>query len=180
MLDKLNPTLSTPASRKKTGFTHESTKAATVEWYTPAWVLERIGIERYSMDVCSPGGHLTNVPADTHLTVIEDGLTTPWHGTVWMNPPYTGIAPWMEKLADHGDGIALVFARPDSKWFQAALEKATVVCFISGRIRFIDGRTGVMATGTPGAGSALLAFGEPAAEAVLKSELGVCVRPTII
>lgn len=171
---------STPASRKKAGFTHESTKAATVEWYTPAFVFEALGFNetdrRFSMDVCSPGGHLTHVPADTHLTIVEDGLATPWHGTVWMNPPYTGIAPWMAKLADHGDGVALVFARPDTKWFQAALAKATVVCFVAGRISFINGLTR-QAKGTPGTGSALFAFGETAAAALLQSDLGYCVRP---
>lgn len=167
-----------PASRKKAGFTHESTHAATVEWWTPRWLLNRIGIESYSMDVCSPGGHLTHVPADTHLTIVEDGLATPWHGTVWCNPPYgKETAKWMVKLADHGDGIALVFARPDTKWFQAALAKATVVCIIEGRVKFIDSRTGETSKGTPGAGSALFAFGETAAKALLQSGLGVCVRP---
>jgi hypothetical protein len=121
------------------------------------------------MDVCSPGADKTQVPADTHLTIVEDGLTTPWHGTVWTNPLYGKELPtWMNKLAAQRDGIALVFARPDTKWFQAALEKATVVCFIAGRIKFIDGRTGQTA-GSPGAGSALFAFGDAAARAVLES-----------
>jgi hypothetical protein len=174
-----NPTLSTPVSPKKAGFTHESTHAATVEWWTPKWLLDRIGIESYSMDVCSPGGHLTNIPADTHLTILEDGLATPWFGTVWCNPPYgKETATWMAKLADHGDGIALVFPRPDTKWFQAALAKATVVCFVAGRIPFIDGRLGQV-KGSPGAGSALFAFGETAAQAVLQSGLGVCVRAAL-
>jgi hypothetical protein len=176
----LNPTPLTPASRKKAGFTHETTIGATVEWYTPSFVLEALGFSktgrRFTMDVCSPGADKTHVPADVHLTIVEDGLATPWHGTVWMNPPYDRreIATWMDKLAAHGDGIALVFARPDTNWFQAALEEATVVCFVAGRIKFIDGRTGKVA-GSPGAGSALFAFGDAAARAVLDADLGMCV-----
>lgn len=178
MTDYINPTTSTPAPRTKTGFTHETSIGATVEWYTPPAIVDALGFSktgrRFSMDVCSPGAEKTHVPADKHLTIVEDGLTTPWHGTVWMNPPYGKELPtWMGKLAAHGDGIALVFARPDTKWFQAALEKATVVCFIAGRIKFIDGRTGQVA-GSPGAGSALFAFGDTAASAVLDSDLGQC------
>ncbi|RKR76300.1 DNA N-6-adenine-methyltransferase [Frondihabitans australicus] len=173
-----NPTQSTPVSAKKAGFTHETAKGATDEWYTPRHIFEALAIERFAMDVCSPGAEKTHVPADVHLTIVEDGLTTPWAGTVWMNPPYSDIAPWMRKLADHGDGIALVFARPDTKWFQAALKQATVACFINGRISFIKGSTGKPA-GSPGAGSVLLAYGKAAADAVLHSELGICVTPIL-
>ena len=163
------------ATKKTSGFTHETSTGKTDEWFTPASILTSIGL-RYSLDVCSPGAGETHVHADRHLTITDDGLTTPWHGTVWMNPPYSDVQPWMRKLADHGDGIALVFNRTDTVWFQEAFIEAAVVCFVAGRIKFINGITG-SASGTPGTGSALLAFGDTAAQALLQSGLGVCVRP---
>jgi phage N-6-adenine-methyltransferase len=168
-------TLSARRSRK--GFTHESSKSATVEWYTPGWVFDSLGLT-FDLDVCSPGAGKTCVPALRHYTPVEDGLTSPWYGTVWCNPPYgrrsTGV--WLEKLMAHGDGVALVFARPDTVWFQEAMKHADVVCFVERRIRFIDGRTGLVSEGSPGAGSALIAFGQKAAHAVLQSGIGVCVQ----
>jgi phage N-6-adenine-methyltransferase len=159
--------------RSHSGFTHESQNANTVEWYTPRWLIDAIGIH-YAIDVCSPGAAKTSIPADRHYTVADDGLTSAWAGTVWCNPPYgreTGI--WMEKLADHGDGIALVFARTDTAWFQAAASRATAVSFLAGRVKFIDGRTGKPSPGSPGSGSVLLAFGQKAAAALTAANLGI-------
>jgi len=171
--DKTNQNNRPPTPPSRTGFTHESQNAETVEWYTPSWLVDAIGIH-YDIDVCSPGPSKTSIPADRHYTVADDGLASPWTGTVWCNPPYgreTGI--WMNKLADHGDGIALVFARTDTAWFQAAASRATAVSFLAGRVKFIDGRTGKPSPGTPGSGSALLAFGQKAAAALTTADLGI-------
>lgn len=106
----------------------------------------------------------------------DDGMAQEWEGTVWLNPPYGKETPrWLGKLAQHGDGIALVFSRTDPAWFQKAAAAADAVCFISGRVRFIDGRT-MERGGSPGAGSALLAFGEKSAQALLRSGLGLVMR----
>jgi hypothetical protein len=45
----------------------------------------------------------------------------------------------MRKLADHGDGIALVFARTDATWFfYTVWERASGVLFLRGRITFLN------------------------------------------
>lgn len=105
----------------------------------------------FDLDVCSPGAEKTSVPATRHYTVVDNGLTSRWFGTVWMNPPYTGIRPWTRKLVSYGDGIALVFARTDTAWFQEAAASATLLCFVADRISFINGDTGQPA-GSPGTG----------------------------
>lgn len=92
-----------------------------------------------------------------------------------MNPPYGQETPkWMEKLAAHGDGIALVFSRTDTSWFHDYAAKSHAICFVRGRIRFIDqwGKVG----GSPGTGSMLLAFGLECATALERSGLGLTVR----
>jgi hypothetical protein len=48
------------------------------------------------------------VPASRRLTIVEDGLVSPWQGRVWMNPPYSEPAPWVRRFIDHGHGIALL------------------------------------------------------------------------
>ena len=49
----------------------------------------------FDLDVCSPAGGLPWIPAKKSLSIIDDGLTFPWHGNVWCNPPYSGIKPWI-------------------------------------------------------------------------------------
>lgn len=157
------------------GFAHESTDAQVpVEWYTPPSIFDRLGLV-FDLDPCAAPAY-DHVPAHTKYVLPTDGLTEPWNGTVWLNPPYgkqTGI--WVERLAKHGDGIALVFARPDTAWFQRAYHTADIVCFVDKRIKFINGKTG-RADGTPGAGSALIGWGNTAYTALINSGLGVCTR----
>lgn len=160
------------------GFTHESSQSTMPEgeenqWFTPKYIFDALGLE-FDMDTCSPGEGLTHVPAKKHLTIVEDGLATPWEGTVFVNPPYGKHTPlWLDKLAEHGDGIALVFTRTDAKWFQKIADKITAVCFISGRVRFHKGNIDEGSNvGTPGTGSMLIAFGDTAADALKKSGLG--------
>ncbi|WIB65620.1 DNA N-6-adenine-methyltransferase [Curtobacterium sp. MCBD17_040] len=125
---------------KAAGFTHESPKSQSISWYTPPEIFDALDLI-YDLDPCSPGLDASFVPAISCYTEADDGLTSPWHGLCWVNPPYDNTRAWLQKLADHGDGIALVFARTDTTWFHEAAARADVVCFISGRIRFYKGST---------------------------------------
>ena len=77
------------------------------DYYTPAWVFERMGIE-FDIDVCAPPGGVPWVPAKRSFDQADDGLSQPWDGRVWMNPPYSNTAPWAERFIAHGNGVALV------------------------------------------------------------------------
>jgi hypothetical protein len=157
------------------GWSHESSaKTVPVEWHTPPSIFDALAIQ-FDLDPCA-APIFDYVPAKTKYVLPTDGLAEPWHGLVWCNPPYgkkTKI--WLEKLAQHGNGIALVFARPDATWFQQAAISADVVCFISKRIKFINGNTG-SDSGRPGAGSSLIGWGDRSAQAIIDSGLGVCVK----
>lgn len=160
------------------GFAHESSRSTMPDgeenqWFTPKYIFDALGLE-FDMDPCSPGEGYTHVPAKKHLTIVEDGLVTPWEGTVFVNPPYgKHTAVWMEKLANHNDGIALVFSRTDVKWFHDYADKTSAVCFISSRVKFHKGHIGEGSqVGTPGTGSMLLAFGDKAAQALRECGLG--------
>ena len=82
------------------------------EWLTPPYIVEALG--EFDLDPCSP----INRPWDTatrHYDEWDDGLNKPWWGRVWCNPPYGREAEmWLKKLAGHGNGIALIFARTAS------------------------------------------------------------------
>ena len=132
------------------------------EWYTPLWLFDSLGI-RYSTDVCAPADitHVTT-PADSFLTEAEDGLSQPWHGTVWCNPPYSNPEPWALKCVDHNDGLLLTHIPMNAAWC------ATVWAACSGirlfqAIEFVrpDGKTQ-----RPGSWLQLAAFGQMATRAL--------------
>ena len=152
---------------------HAPNEGATCEWWTPPEVFEAIGL-RFDLDPCAPELPAADwLPVERRYSLPEDGLTLPWSGRVFLNPPYGGEAgKWMERLADHGHGIALVFSRTDVKWWHAAVPSATAVCFIRGRLTFIAG-AGQSAPGNSGGPSALIAYGEDCAQAIADSGLGL-------
>jgi hypothetical protein len=170
------------------GLTHESPVNGSIEWYTPAWVFEALGLT-FDLDPCHPHDRLPWVPAQFVWTKADDGLKQPWHGRVWMNPPYGKETPlWLERMAVHcdrgfgrvpdGDGIALVFSRTDTAWFHHYAATADAICFMRKRIAFVGpdglprpGKDGKK--GSPGAGSMLLAWGPECVEALHRSGLGV-------
>lgn len=90
--------------------------ATTDDWYTPRWIFDAAGI-KFSMDVAAPiDPAMRTVPAWQHLTILDDGLMTPWEGTVWCNPPYSKAAPWVDKWAAHPHGMILLPALPEVHW----------------------------------------------------------------
>lgn len=110
--------------------------------------------------------------AKQHYTLADNGLTKPWFGRVWLNPPYGNQTDkWMQMLAQHGNGIALIFARTETgSFFPWVWDYATAILFIKGRLRFWtkEGREG----GTAGAPSVLIAYGENNVTALEKSGIG--------
>jgi hypothetical protein len=85
------------------------------EHYTPKWLFDEMGI-KFDLDVASPIGG-SHVPAHNYYTESDDGLSQPWSGNVWMNPPFSKPSPWVEKFIANNHGIALLVVSK-SKWFR--------------------------------------------------------------
>ena len=156
----------------KTGFTHDSVDNKTVDWYTPAYVVDTLREcgANFTLDPCAPAGGVPWLNMPKHYSLADDGLKQSWDGeSVWLNPPYGRNTPvWLEKLADWNTGIALVFARTDCAWFHEAVKVASAALFLKGRIKFVDG-LGKTAGNGAGAGSMLIAYGHENAEVLRKA-----------
>lgn len=71
-------------------------------------------------------------------------------------------------MAAHGNGIALIFARTETKAFQEhCWRSADAMLFMAGRIKFRLPGGGV--SGPAGAPSVLVAYGQPNAQALRRS-----------
>jgi hypothetical protein len=129
------------------------------EWQTPPAILEALG--HFDLDPCA-SDHQVHPTADTMLTKREhgSGFLVAWQGRVWLNPPYsTKVSAWIERLAEHGDGIAMVYARTETEWFQRLVfGRANALLFLEGRVTFLD-KDGRPARHNSGGPSVLAAYG---------------------
>ena len=144
----------------------ERSENTKVEWLTPPELVKKLGT--FDLDPCSP----INAPflhANNNFTIEDDGLNKEWLGRVYCNPPYgKEMHFWLSKLKKHGNGIALIFARTETKcFFENVWYDADAVLFVKGRIRFyhVSGIQG----GTPGAPSVFVAYGKENAKAFKES-----------
>ena len=138
---------------------HQSPIMGKDEWLTPQWVLKKL--PKFDLDPCAPAATVRPwATADRHICLPEDGLTAPWEGRVWCNPPYgKACGAWLERCADHGDAIAFVFARTDTAaWQRHVFGRAHGILFLSGRVTFHH-VSGLAAKHNGGAPSALIAYG---------------------
>ena len=127
----------------------------------------------FDLDPCTSNiAYSFNQSAKKYYTKEDDGLSKEWFGRIWLNPPYSqpAITQFMEKMALHNNGIALLYNRSDNQMFHSFIfPVADSIFFIKGRIRFFkpDGTRGEQ----PGAGSVLIAFGENNTKAIENSGL---------
>jgi hypothetical protein len=162
---------------------HHSARSRTDTWLTPPELIQALG--PFDLDPCAAPLPRPWPTALTHYTwPLQDGLTLPFFGRVWMNPPYgRALGAWLGRLAEHGTGTALVFARTETDaFFRYVWERADAVMFLRGRLSFHypDGRR----ARNGGAPSLLIAHGPEDVERLLASGLDGAVvplnRPTMI
>jgi len=141
------------------------------EWFTPAQYIEAARQVMGGIDL-DPATHAIaqrTVKAAVCYTAADNGLVQPWHGRVWLNPPYEAglIDKFVAKLlAEHSgarvtEGVLLTHNNTDTRWFHSAAYQARLLCFTLGRIRFV-GRDGELGE-APTQGHTFFYFGPNAA-----------------
>lgn len=146
---------------------------STDSWITPKWLIDRIG--PFDLDPCACVPQPWPCAARSYT---ENGLLLPWDGFVWMNPPYgRALGDWLNRLADHGSGIALVFARTETDaFFSGVFGRAASLLFLRGRLtfHFPDGSPAPHNSGGP---SVLVGYGALATERLAaNADLGAFVE----
>lgn len=159
---------------------HNRGDHTTDSWITPKWLIDKIG--PFDLDPCAcipqpwPCG-------DKQFTIEDNGLLQTWprDAFVYCNPPYgKQTIDWLDRMAAHNNGIALVFARTETKmFFSSVWGKCSAVLFLRGRLTFCypDG-DGSKAGHNSGGPSVLIAYGQKAVHRLfnVSDDLGFFVR----
>jgi phage N-6-adenine-methyltransferase len=117
-------------------------------WGTPPEVVDALARRHaggaFDLDVCASPW---NAKCAEYFDRGQNGLTMPWHGFAFCNPPFSRIPKWVTRAirAIHGGrdadqraegALLLLPARTDMDWF-VELSRAAVIEPVIGRIPFI-------------------------------------------
>lgn len=109
-------------------------------WETPQEFFNALDNEfGFDLDVCATP---ENAKCSAYYTPEQDGLSQPWDGVVWCNPPYgKNIGKWVQKAHEENRRnnnyiVMLLPARTDTKWFHDYILSKAEIRFIRGRLKF--------------------------------------------
>ena len=123
-------------------------------WTPDDWATPTAFVGRLAMEFCPRGTIFTLDPcatertakAPTFYTKADNGLRSPWFGRVFLNPPFSNIAPWVKRAAvKTRDGkcdlvVAILPCSLDTGWFHEWVLPYAELHFIRGRIQFLDAK----------------------------------------
>lgn len=108
-------------------------------WATPQYFFDELDSEfHFTLDACATP---ENAKCERYYTPEMDGLSQPWDGVVWCNPPYgRHVGDWVAKASEEArkgvTTVMLLHARTDTRWFHDYIYKKAEVRFVRGRLKF--------------------------------------------
>jgi hypothetical protein len=118
------------------------------EWYTPFQYVEaaRLLMGTIDLDPASSSDANMTIRATVYYDAQANGLSVPWSGRVWLNPPYgttngqSNQGIWTRRciyeyqVGNVKEAILLITAATDMKWFQVLWNYP--LCFVDHGIYF--------------------------------------------
>ena len=118
------------------------TSSETDEWATPPDFLRPLAEAVGGFDLDAAAGAEESPIAEYVYTEDDDGLAQSWFGTVWVNPPYSDMKKWTEKVISelHRDEVDTILylckGGTSTNWWHAAVTEASAVGMIDSRLSF--------------------------------------------
>ena len=167
-INEIKASFKEPATKMLFDNAHVAYNSGENEWYTPPQYIEAARKTMGGIDLDPASSDKANeiVKANQYYTAEQNGLEKEWFGKVWLNPPYSQplVDYFTAKLKDElvenhvQQACVLVNNATETKWLSRLLKICVGVCFIKGRIKFIDknGKPG----DAPLQGQVILYFGK--------------------
>ena len=146
-------------------FNTPQTTRTSDDYWTPKWIFDALNIT-FDIDVACPPEGPAHTPCKQFYTQADDGLAQPWHGTVFMNPPYSKPAPWVTKFISHGNGIALL-PSSNGHWMNQLWNAADAWCIGRPKMDFEGGKGNGISVRV-----FLISIGEIATQALHNANIG--------
>jgi site-specific DNA-methyltransferase (adenine-specific) len=113
------------------------------EWSTPADVFARLSAKYGPFDL-DAAATAANATCPRYYTITEDGLSQPWTGRVYCNPPYDHtLGAWVQKArqeVEAGNALIVVLLLPSRTgsawWRDHVIGGGAEVEYLPGRLRF--------------------------------------------
>ena len=123
------------------------------EWYTPPAIVKACRAAMGGIDLDPASHEVANrcVKAKRYFTAEDDGLSQPWSGRVFLNPPYSkraGKAEFIAKLAASFDAGTVTAATVvlsydfSASWFEPLRGRYAAICLLRGRVQFYKATPG--------------------------------------
>lgn len=116
------------------------TELSSNDYYTPKWIFDALQLT-FDIDVASPPNGPPFTPCRKYFTQLDDGLIQPWTGSVFLNPPFSNVTPFVDKWLKHNNGIALL-PMSKSKWFERVWNSPAAIVALPRDLLFIDPKGG--------------------------------------
>lgn len=115
-----------------------------LDWETPQAFFDLVDAEfGFTLDAAASSD---NAKCAMYYGIEEDGLTQPWRGTVWCNPPYgRSIKDWVRKGFEESrlgaTVVMLIPARTDTAYWHDYVMQAAEIRLLRGRLVFGGGES---------------------------------------
>jgi hypothetical protein len=133
------------------------------EFYTPLKYISPL--MPFGIDPCA--GPNRHAAVNIDYSQGQCGLSLPWEGLAWVNPPYSLKAEFLEKLWVHGNGFGLVPNSTESIWWQHAANQCDAFLLLKGRVAFKGPDGAKKHSNTKG--STIFAYGAEAVDRLKKA-----------
>ena len=134
-------------------------------WFTPLEIIDKLG--RFDLDPCSMSFRPFTIAERTiEHDKGECGLSIPWTGRLFINPPYgREMEAFVDKfIKEKPAGVMLIFARMGNKSVQKLIQHGAYFLMLRKRIKFIS-RDGVQRH-PAGADSCIISWNREELEAI--------------
>lgn len=110
-------------------------------WFTPDDLYQEF-VERYGPFTLDVAATERNAKCEEYYTEEVNGLTMPWSGRVWCNPPYQKLIQWVKKAFDETQAgnceiaVLLLPAHTSTEWFHDYVLPHAELYWVRGKRKF--------------------------------------------